>query len=154
MRFWNFRVTKRSVDNFFLVKMDAKVPACLKNNSQKCNILKIITVLVLYGSHFFKHVEKYLYHESKIKKKNTFNLLPINLNFTWKYFLIQHFMSFPMVYSLFQSHFPFKSYLQKFPSKNYQIMWYRVLCVEEKSLCDINNFLRVKKWFPYFIYLN
>ena len=38
--------------------------------------------------------------------------------------------------------------LQKFPSKNDQIIWYRVLCVEEKSLCDINIFLRVKKWFP------
>ena len=34
----------RSVDNFFLVIMDAKVRACLKNNSQKGYIPKRITV--------------------------------------------------------------------------------------------------------------
>ena len=40
------------------------------------------------------------------------------------------------------------SHLVKFPSKNDQIMWYRVQCVEEKILCDINPFLCVKKLFP------
>ena len=40
------------------------------------------------------------------------------------------------------------SHLVKFPSKNDQIMWYRVQCVEEKILCDINPFLCVKKLLP------
>ena len=39
------------------------------------------------------------------------------------------------------------SHLVKFPSKNDQIMWYRVQCVEEKILCDMNPFLCVKKLF-------
>ncbi len=81
----------------------------------------------------------------KLIKKKIILMLPINLNFIWKHFLFQNFMSFPMVCSFFQSHFPFKSYLQKFPLKNDQIMWYRVLYVEEKILCDINIFLRVNK---------
>ena len=50
------------------------------------------------------------------------------------------------------------SHLLKFPSKNDQIMWNRVQCVEKKILCDINPFLCVKKLFPsdiplFFFYL-
>ena len=37
--------------------------------------------------------------------------------------------------------------LQKFLSKNDQIMWYRLPCVKEKILCHIIIFLRVIKWF-------
>jgi hypothetical protein len=41
-----------SADNFFLEIMDAKVPACLKNNSQKGYILKRITVVTFC---YFEH---------------------------------------------------------------------------------------------------
>ena len=79
-----------------------------------------------------KWVKFYLFFIKLIKKfsKNVFNLLKINLNFTWKYFLIQNFMSFPMVCSLFESHFPFESYRRICLVFN-EIMWYRVFFVEE-----------------------
>jgi hypothetical protein len=41
--------SNRSVENFFLVIMDAKMQACLNNNSQKGNILKRITVVSKNG---------------------------------------------------------------------------------------------------------
>ena len=102
-----------------------------------------------------KWVKFYLFFIKLIKifLKNIFYPLKINLNFTWKYFLMENFIP----WWLFQWYAHF--FKVTFRSK---VIWENVLSSKKLCdtecfllrrkvyviLCDINIFLRVKKWFP------